>query len=42
LGQAQRKKKQARQMLAEVYSWFAGEFGTADLREVKTLGVADY
>jgi hypothetical protein len=31
------KKRQARQMLAEVYGWFTEGFDTADLQEAKAL-----
>jgi predicted ATPase len=37
LWQQQGKKKQARQMLAEVYRWFTEGFDTADLEEAKAL-----
>jgi len=37
LWQRQRKKKKARQMLAEVYDWFTEGFDTVDLREAKEL-----
>jgi predicted ATPase len=37
LWQAQRKQEQARQVLAEVYNWFAEGFDTVDLREAKAL-----
>jgi hypothetical protein len=30
-------KKEARQMLAEIYGWFAEEFDTVDLQEAKVL-----
>jgi len=33
----QGKKKQARQMLAEIYNWFTEGFDTADLKEAKAL-----
>ena len=37
LWQHQEKREEARQMLAEVYSWFTEGFDTADLQEAKTL-----
>ncbi|HEV8712460.1 MAG TPA: hypothetical protein VGX03_06490 [Candidatus Binatia bacterium] len=37
LWQQQGKKKQARQMLAEIYGWFTEGFDTADLREARML-----
>ena len=37
LWQQQRKKKEARQRLAEIYSWFTEGFDTKDLREAKVL-----
>ena len=37
LWQRQNKAVQARQMLAEVYSWFTEGFDTADLQEAKAL-----
>jgi predicted ATPase len=37
LWQSQDKKKDAHQMLAEIYSWFTEEFGTKDLQEAKAL-----
>jgi adenylate cyclase len=37
LWQKQGKKKEARQMLAEIYGWFTEGFDTADLKEAKTL-----
>jgi class 3 adenylate cyclase len=37
LWQQQGKKKEAHQMLAEVYDWFTEEFDTADLQEAKVL-----
>lgn len=37
LWQRQGKKKQARQMLADIYGWFTEGFDTADLQEAKTL-----
>ncbi|HEV8718055.1 MAG TPA: hypothetical protein VGX03_35225, partial [Candidatus Binatia bacterium] len=37
LWQKQGKKKQARQMLAEIYGWFTEGFDTADLQEAKML-----
>jgi predicted ATPase len=37
LWQAQGKQEQARQMLAEIYNWFAEGFDTVDLREAKAL-----
>jgi predicted ATPase len=33
----QRKKREARQMLAEIYGWFTEGFDTADLQEAKAL-----
>jgi len=33
----QGKKDQARQMLAETYSWFTEGFDTADLKEAREL-----
>lgn len=33
----QRKRDQARKMLAEIYAWFSEGFDTADLRDAKTL-----
>ncbi len=35
--QKQGKKKEARQMLAEIYGWFTEGFDTVDLQEAKTL-----
>ena len=35
--QSQGKKEKARQMLAEIYSWFTEGFDTADLKEAKAL-----
>jgi hypothetical protein len=35
--QAQAKQEQARQMLAEIYDWFAEGFDTLDLVEAKAL-----
>jgi predicted ATPase len=37
LWQKQGKKKEARQMLAEIYSWFTEGFDTADLKDAKML-----
>jgi predicted ATPase len=37
LWRQQDKRKEARQMLAEIYGWFTEGFGTADLREAKVL-----
>ncbi|MBI3301447.1 MAG: hypothetical protein HYZ72_05130 [Deltaproteobacteria bacterium] len=37
LWQSQGKKKQARQMLAEIYGWFTEGFDTVDLQEAKAL-----
>ena len=37
LWQKQGKKKQARQMLAEIYGWFTEGFDTADLKEARVL-----
>jgi len=37
LWQWQGKKKQARQLLAEIYGWFTEGFDTKDLQEAKTL-----
>jgi DNA-binding SARP family transcriptional activator/predicted ATPase len=37
LWQAKGKQEQARQMLAEIYNWFAEGFDTADLKEAKAL-----
>jgi predicted ATPase len=37
LWQQQRKKQEARQMLAEIYGWFTEGFDTADLQEAKAL-----
>jgi predicted ATPase len=37
LWQQQGKKEEARQMLAEIYSWFTEGFDTADLKEAKAL-----
>jgi len=37
LWQQQDKKKEARQMLAEIYGWFTEGFDTADLQEAKAL-----
>jgi hypothetical protein len=37
LWQKQGKKKQARQMLAEIYGWFTEGFDTADLKEARAL-----
>ncbi|MGH8475073.1 MAG: hypothetical protein ACRER2_04755 [Methylococcales bacterium] len=35
LWQKQGKKKQARQILAEIYGWFTEGFDTADLQETR-------
>jgi predicted ATPase len=37
LWQKQGKKREARQMLAEIYNWFTEGFDTADLKEAETL-----
>ena len=37
LWQQQGKKKQARKMLAEIYSWFTEGFETKHLQEAKAL-----
>ena len=37
LWQSQGKKEEARQLLAEIYSWFTEGFDTADLQEAKVL-----
>ncbi len=37
LWQQQGKKDEARQMLAEIYNWFAEGFDTVDLQEAKAL-----
>jgi len=37
LWQKQGKKKEAQQMLAKIYGWFAEGFDTADLKETKAL-----
>ena len=37
LWEKQGKKKQARQMLAEIYGWFTEGFDTADLKEARVL-----
>jgi predicted ATPase len=37
LWQQQGKRKEARQMLAEIYSWFTEGFDTGDLKEAKAL-----
>jgi predicted ATPase len=37
LWQQQDKSAEARQLLAEVYSWFTEGFDTTDLREAKAL-----
>ncbi len=37
LWQQQGKKKQAHQMLSEIYGWFTEGFDTADLKEAKAL-----
>jgi hypothetical protein len=37
LWQSQGKRKQARQVLVEIYGWFTEGFDTADLQEAKAL-----
>ena len=37
LWQQQGKKKEARQMLAEIYGWFTEGFDTKELKEAKAL-----
>jgi predicted ATPase len=37
LWQGQGKRKEARQLLAAIYSWFSEGFDTADLQEAKAL-----
>jgi hypothetical protein len=37
LWQQQGKKKEARQMLAEIYGWFTEGFDTVDVQEAKVL-----
>jgi predicted ATPase len=37
LWQQQGKKKEAHEMLAEIYGWFTEGFDTKDLQEAKTL-----
>ncbi|MBI3057908.1 MAG: hypothetical protein HYY81_01130 [Deltaproteobacteria bacterium] len=37
LWQKRGKQKEARQLLAEIYSWFTEGFDTADLKEAKAL-----
>jgi adenylate cyclase len=37
LWQKQGRRKEARQMLAEIYGWFTEGFDTADLKEAKAL-----
>jgi predicted ATPase len=37
LWQRQGKKKQAHNMLSEIYTWFTEGFNTIDLQEAKTL-----
>lgn len=37
LWQSQGKRKEAHQMLAEIYNWFTEGFDTADLQEAKAL-----
>jgi predicted ATPase len=37
LWQKQGKKKEARELLQEIYGWFTEGFGTADLKEAKAL-----
>jgi predicted ATPase len=37
LWREQRKKEEARQMLAETYGWFSEGFDTPDLKEAKVL-----
>ncbi|MBI3795364.1 MAG: hypothetical protein HY268_00130 [Deltaproteobacteria bacterium] len=37
LWQQQGKKKEAHELLAEIYTWFTEGFDTADLKEAKAL-----
>jgi predicted ATPase len=37
LWQQQGKRREARQLLAEIYGWFTEGFDTADLKDAKTL-----
>ena len=37
LWQRQGKREEARQLLAEIYSWFTEGFDTADLQDAKAL-----
>jgi predicted ATPase len=37
LWQQQSKRQEARQLLADIYSWFTEGFGTVDLKEAKAL-----
>jgi predicted ATPase len=37
LWQSQGKKREARQMLADIYNWFTEGFDTKDLQEAKAL-----
>ena len=37
LWQRQGKQKEARELLAEIYSWFTERFDTKDLQEAKAL-----
>jgi hypothetical protein len=37
LWQAQGKKEEARQMLADIYGWFTEGFDTVDLKEAQAL-----
>jgi hypothetical protein len=37
LWQQQGKKKEAHEMLAEIYGWFTERFDTTDLKEAKAL-----
>jgi predicted ATPase len=37
LWQSQGKKKEAHEMLAEIYGWFTEGFDTADLQDAKAL-----
>jgi predicted ATPase len=37
LWQKQGKKREARQVLAEIYNWFTEGFKTVDLKEAKAL-----
>jgi predicted ATPase len=37
LWQQQGKRREARQLLADIYGWFAEGFDTADLQEAKAL-----